>query len=261
MQKSTKLMAGLGSLALAGALVAFAPRAAETPDVADEAAADGDKWTWHVRATGARIVGGYGDNFAYDGNNVRPLEGKAEMKLNHETGRTSMVIKLRTTEESGPIHFSENKKFEGEIKLVQKLDTRKMKKARIATDLFLHGDTGNEAPVMPRIYNYFASWGPTKVFVNGREVIPMIGGHCMFSEQARNAAGEIVGPDGKPYNPMRRGERGFTDSDETEFHFVVHTNEPDKNNFPPHSGWMHLHFSDVEVVKKPADAEVPYEAD
>ena len=31
----------------------------------------------------------------------------------------------------------------------------------------------------------------------------------------------------------------------TKFHFVAHTMQPDQNNFPPHTAWIHLHFSIV----------------
>jgi hypothetical protein len=162
---------------------------------------------------------------------------------------------------SGPIRFSKDKSFEGAIRIVQKLDTSRMKMARIATDTYLHGDTGNEAPVMPKIYNYFATWGPAKVFVNGEEVIPMIGSHTMFTEQARGASGRIVNAQGQVYSPTARDKTGFTDPSKTEFHFVTHTTEPDSDNFPPHTGWIHLHFSDVKVMQKPAGEQIPYRGD
>jgi len=214
---------------------------------------------WKIEATGARIIGGYGDNFAYSGENVRPLQGTAQMTVDPEAGTAQMEIRVQTTDASGPIRFSKDRSFSGDIRIVQKLDTSKMDRARIATDVFLHGDTGNEAPVMPKIYNYFATWGPAKVWVNGEEVIPMIGSHTMFSEQARGASGKIVNDAGQVYSPMAADRSGFTDPSKTEFHFVAHTTEPDSDNFPPHTGWVHLHFSDVTVVRKPSDEQIPYE--
>ena len=44
---------------------------------------------------------------------------------------------------------------------------------------------------------------------------------------------------------------GFVNANETEFHFVAHTTQPDQNNFPPHTAWIHLHFSNVRVLEKP----------
>ena len=258
-----KIFSGAGVLALVGAAAAFGPldttadTTAATADAAAEATTEASHH-WHIRATGARIIGGYGDNFAYDGQNVRPLEGSAEAKIDPATGKGKVTVRLRTTEASGPIHFAEDTKWEGEIEIVQRLDTEKMGKARIAQDIFLHGDTGNEAPVMPKVYNYFATWGPSKITVNGEEAVPMIGSHTMFSEQARGPDGKIQ-KGGTVYHPMKVEDKtGFTDPGETEFHFVAHTSETDRDNFPPHSAWIHLHFSDVEVVSKPPEIEIPY---
>lgn len=213
---------------------------------------------WHIRASGVRIIGGYGDNFAYDGENVRPATGTAEMRLDPATGKGELVIEMETTEESGPVHYAQDTKWKGEIRIVQTIDTGKMDAARIATETFLHGDTGNEAPVMPKIYNYFATWGPSTITVNGREAVPMVGSHTMLSEQARGPDGRIRKGD-QIYSPKLADKTGFTDPDELEFHYVAHTTEPDPENFPPHTGWIHLHFSDVEIVSKPGGVEVPYE--
>lgn len=221
----------------------------------------GPKDGWKIEANGARIIGGYGDNFAYNGENVRPVDGSAQMTVDPAAGTAQLEIRVHTTDASGPLRFSKNRSFSGDIRIVQMLDTSKMDKARIATDVSLHGDTGNEAPVMPNVYNYFATWGPAKIFVNGEEVIPMIGSHTMFTEQARGPNGKIVNGAGKVYSPMLTDKTGFTDPSTTEFHFVAHTTEPDSDNFPPHSGWIHLHFSDVNVIQKPAGEEIPYKSD
>jgi hypothetical protein len=261
-----RIFAALAAVALAGAVVAFAPHAEGPVDAVATTGSDASpeataqESAWHIRATGPRIIGGYGDNFAYDGENVRPLEGQAEARIDPATGEGKVTITLRTTEASGPIHYAEDTRWSGEIEIVQRLDTEQMDAARIAQDVFLHGDTGNEAPVMPRIYNYFATWGPSTITVNGEEALPMVGSHTMFSEQARGEDGTIRRGE-TIYHPARVDDKtGFTNPDELEFHYVAHTTEPDQNNFPPHTAWIHLHFSDVEIVSQPEGAEVPYTA-
>ncbi len=256
MNRMTKWLAAAGALALAGSLVALAPRGADTTDN-NAVAADG---VWKIRATGARIIGGYGNNFAYNGENVRALEGSATMTVDQEKGTARLEIDLETTQASGPIRFSADKSWTGKIHIVQNIDRAKMKKARIAEKIFLHGDTGNEAPVMPKIYNYFATWGPSSITVNGEEVIPMIGSHTMFTERARGSDGKIARVSGELYSPMSQDKTGFTDAKGTEFHFVAHTTKPDPNNFPPHSGWIHIHFSDVTVSEQPSGVKIPYTA-
>jgi len=262
MSSRTSFIGGLATAATVAA-AAVLVTAATPPTTQDRVSMDRARVTtapdWKIEATGARIIGGYGDNFAYSGDNVRPLDGSATMTVDPEAGTANLEIRIRTTEASGPIRFSADRSFEGDIRIVQKLDTSEMGKARIATDVFLHGDTGNEAPVMPKLYNYFATWGPGKIWVDGEEVVSMIGSHTMFSEQARGPNGKIVNASGQTYSPMVEDKTGFTNPEETEFHFVAHTTEPDQDNFPPHTAWIHLHFSDVEVVQKPAEQGVPYE--
>lgn len=256
LENTRRLVAGIGALALAASVLAFAPSVdSDRAEVPDEVTQDG---AWHIEATGARIIGGYGDNFAYDGSNVRPIEGRAVVRLDPDEGTGKVRVKLQTTDRSGPVHFAEDTKWEGEIEIVQQLDTGE-DTGRIMQDVFLHGDTGREAPVMPRIYNYFATWGPSKIMVNGDEAVPMIGSHTMFTEQARGADGKIARGN-TVYHPMKVDDKtGFTDPDELEFHYVAHTDEQDQDNFPPHTAWIHLHFDDVEIKSKPSGVQVPYD--
>lgn len=254
MNAQRKTVGGLGLVAAVAASLAF------VPGVAPAGGTDAEPGQWHVEATDARIIGGYGNNFAYDGSNVRKLQGSAEVTLDTEAGTGELEINLRTTPESGPIRFSADQSWEGEIRIVQRLNTSQMDMARIQEEVFLHGDTGNEAPVMPKVFNYFATWGPSTIWVNGQEVVPMVGSHTMFSEQARNAEGRIVNDAGQVYSPMTQDKTGFTNPAATEFHYVAHTSEPDQDNFPPHTAWIHLHFADVQVHQKPAGVEIPYTA-
>ncbi|MDZ7779005.1 MAG: hypothetical protein U5R14_03575 [Gemmatimonadota bacterium] len=258
MTKISGLAGLLGLAALVPASSGFVPTDEAPPAATSEAEHSVAAGQWHIRAEGARIIGGYGDNFAYDGENVRPLDGEAEMRLNTADGTGELEVTIRTTPESGPIHFSADQSWEGEIRIVKQLNTEQMDMARVEEEVWLHGDTGNEAPVMPRLFNYFATWGPSQIFVNGERVVPMIGSHTMLSEQARGADGRIAKA-GQVYGPMAGDKTGFTNPSETEFHYVAHTTQPDENNFPPHTAWIHLHFSDVEVLEKPADVEIPYQ--
>ena len=72
MRSSAKLLYGLGFTTLLATTTAFA-----TVGSSDrmEGAAEASAGKWRLQATGVRIIGGYGHNFAYDGENVRWLEG------------------------------------------------------------------------------------------------------------------------------------------------------------------------------------------
>ena len=258
MKRATKLLYGLGFATVLGVTTAFATMSSLDGTASAPEASNGK---WRLEATGVRIIGGYGNNFAYDGENVRWLEGNAQIELDPNNGTGRIVIEVETTNESGPIRYSKDANWHGRIRIVQLLNTREMEDARIVEDQMLHGDSGNEAPVMPTIYNYFATWGPSKIWVNGEEVVPMVGSHTMFSEQARGPDGSIKNGSGMLYSPMAPVKTGFVSPDQTEFHFVAHTMQPDQNNFPPHTAWIHLHFSNVRVLESPAGVQIPRQMD
>ena len=247
----------LQGVALVGGIamtLAFVPGSSTGPEGPGPGAGE-----WKIEATDARIIGGYGQNFAYDGTNVRALEGKATATLDIAAGTGRVVVDIETTDESGPIQFSKDQSWTGKIRIVQMLNLEKMDAARMEADVMLHGDTGNEAPVMPNIFNYFATWGPSSITVNGEEVVAMIGSHTMLSERSRGADGAIRDSDGMPYSPMAPVKSGFTDASGIEFHVVAHTMQPDKNNFPPHTAWIHLNFGDVKIVQAPEGEKIPYQ--
>ena len=127
MKNSTKLLYGLGVATVLSVTTAFATVSSIDRTVDTREVGNG---TWRLEATGVRIIGGYGDNFAYDGKNVRWLDGKPQIEL-----------------------------------------------------------------------------------------------------------------------------------DPSKFHFVAHTMQPDQNNFPPHTAWIHLHFSNVRVLEKPDGVQIPRQVD
>lgn len=202
---------------------------------------------WALTATDARIIGGYGNNFVYDGKNVRPLQGRALLKIDPKTKKGSFVAIVRTTKESGPIVMAKDEPLSGEIKLVWQTDAPG---ARYQEYVNLHGDSGNGTPIMPRIFNYLTGWAPVKLYVNGK-LKYKLEAHFMFTEGSRRPDGTMRKNDGTIYSPKLKAESGFTDPTHTALHLVAHSMTPDPNNFPPQNVWVHLMFNQVTVEKAP----------
>ncbi len=225
----------------------------------------GEAHQWALKAQRPVIIGGYGDNFAYDGKNVRPLKGTATLELDVSNNAGTVVGTLQTTPESGPLFVAQrttmesgirkvtHEYLEGTIRLEMKLDAEG---ARFQEFAWLHGDTGNEAPVMPNLFNFLAGWAPLDVYVNGELAYENLAGHFMYSEQARREDGTIRRDDGTIYSPSLEDKTRFTVPDGREFHLVAHSTEPDPDNFPPHTEWIHLMFYDVFLQKAPEGADV-----
>lgn len=208
---------------------------------------------WTLKAQRPLIVGSYGDNFSYDGSNARPLTGTMILDIDVAGKTGSVVARIQTTPESGPLFISQsvtvkngvrkvtNEYLEGNIRLEMHIDDT----ARLQEYEWLHGNTGNEAPVLPDLFNFLAGWAPLNVYVDDQLAYEGLAGHFMYSEQMRREDGTIRREDGTIYSPILQDKSRFTNAKEREFHLVAHTTVPDENNFPPHTHWIHLVFFDV----------------
>jgi hypothetical protein len=211
---------------------------------------------WSLMAQNALIIGGYGDNFAYSGENVRPLMGTAVLRTDSALDAGELVATLRTTPESGPIRIGKDVYLEGEIRLVMRtfIEEAPFMDGGITEFLWIHGDTGQGPPVMPRQFAFLAGWGTLDIYLNGELLYKDLDGHFMYTEQARRgpeAGYAVAREDGTIYNPMLPDKTRFTDPTNGELHIVAHSTVTDPDNFPPHSLWIHLNFADVFVQAAP----------
>ena len=203
---------------------------------------------WNLKASRGRLIGGYGDNFNYDGSKVVDIGGEAEARLDvdKDTG-------LATATFTGTINPEQGKTYTGEIKLVYKQFQGEMpfQEGGIADFIYLHGDTGQGGPVMPTIRGFVSAWGPADVFVNGELVYQGLAGHVMLTERARDLTTNVIYADAgrtTPYSPKEPAKGYIVAPDEWELHFVAHSEAEDPNNFPPNTVWIHLNFATVEEV-------------
>ena len=202
---------------------------------------------WNLKASNGLLIGGYGDNFVYDGKAVVPVGGEASVDVNADknTGYMEAVFDGTITPEKG-------KTYTGEIKLVYEKfsEGSDFWEGGVADFIYLHGDTGQEAPVMPKVETYLASWGPVDVFIDGEKIYDDLVGHMMYTEGSRDRETyAIYKSDGTSYySPKEPADSSIAHPDRKELHFVAHTTEPDKGNFPPHTVWIHLNFQDVEEM-------------
>ena len=204
-----------------------------------------------LEAQDTLIIGEYGHNFAYDGKKVRPVEGKAIVDVNSETNTGSVVIELKNVKHQ----LSADEVIEGDVRIVMEYfeGEQPFKQGSIAENLYLHGDSGNGPPVMPKLFTFLAGWGLVDIYVDGEIKYEGLDAHIMYTEGAR-INNKIMKDDGTVYNPKLKSESGFTDSSKREFHIVAHSTDEDKDNFPPNSRWIHLNFQEVALKKAPEDA-------
>jgi len=199
---------------------------------------------WYLEASRPFLIGGYGDNFNYDGSKVTPLLGKAKVILDTQKDSGTMVVRV-----IGTINPEKGKSYTGKIEIYYTIVNKgpAFWEGGVADFVYLHGDTKQGPPVMPKVRSFLAAWGYADVYVNGELVYKGLDGHMMYTERSRDTKINAI------YNRDRTGFYSHKDPsnssiavpEERELHFVAHSMIQDKENFPPHTAWIHLNFEKV----------------
>ncbi len=200
---------------------------------------------WSLKARDPFLIGGYGDNFSYDGSNITPMFGKAMVKVDSKRDTGTMVVKLK-----GTINPQIGKSYTGDIKIYYKIKKGGLdyKEGGVADFIYLHGDTKQGSPVMPKVRTYLAAWGSADVYVNDRLVYQNLDGHMMLTERSRDIKTRAISNKDKSgfYNPKDPENASIADPDSRELHFVAHSSKADAKNFPPQTVWIHINFENVK---------------
>jgi len=197
--------------------------------------------TWYLKGSRPFLIGGYGDNFSYDGSRVVPLLGKAKAALDadKDSGSATFTVYGTITPEKG-------KSYTGEITLYYRVGAGgpAFQEGGVADFIYLHGDTGQDAPVMPKSRTFLASWGEADIYINDKLVYPNLMAHIMFTERARDPQTQAIynGDRSDFYSPKNPTNGSIVDPGGRELHFVAHSMKEDKGNVPPHSIWLHINF-------------------
>lgn len=241
-----------------------APPPTEVPEPPPAPAAElGFGPEFHIRGSQVWLIGGYGDNMDYSGDNVQAGEGSAELHLDAE-GNTGSIVATFTM---GKFNPSKDIDLENAtVTLIFPLfgfppgvDMPEYMEGGIADNVELHGDSGKEAPIMPNVRNAVATWGPVLVFINGEQLMgaeTMMGmpnpmgaflGHVMYTDVVRDPDTEAVfSSDGSgPYSPMDPSNGSVVSNEISLLHLIVRSEVEDPDNFPGFDFFLHVNFEDT----------------
>lgn len=205
---------------------------------------------WQLKGAQPYLIGGYGDNFSHNGEKVKPVTGDAKVLLDAEQDMGIMIATI-----NGTINPEKGKIYTGQIKLVYKVLPKKgpsFMEGGVADFVYLHGDTGQGPPVMPKTRTFIGAWSPVDVYVDEKLVYKNLHGHMMYTEKVRDTVTQAIYADASRktfYSPKNPKEGYIVNPDGRELHFVAHTAEKDPNNFPPHTVWIHLNFEEAGEIK------------
>jgi len=199
------------------------------------------------------------DGFNWAGIGIRTTEGKARVEVDPIANTGS--IRARWEDEYGHWTYQQTvfmpPSHPTGARIGPSKDTVTMIEGDpITTNVYLHGNTGAGAPLVPTVFNHLATWGPVKITLNGEPFdnpfdgpAPMWIGHTMLSEGLRDANGAMRTTSGEIYD-MTRGAEGQVYPDDLVFHIAFHDMPgPDMNTSSPPvwSFFYQVAFNDVKV--------------
>jgi hypothetical protein len=198
------------------------------------------------------------DSFVWDGKGTTVINAQMQMKIDtvHNTGEINAEWEdrnghwtYRQTTFALPDHPT-GARVGPSINDLELIDNDP-----VTTNVYLHGDSGAAAPIIPTVLNLLATWGPAEITHNGIPFdnpldgpVPNWAGHTMTTEGLRGADGSVRTTTGEIYNPSQAAN-GAIDHNDLEFHLVFHDAPgPKTTNIPPPAAFFyHLTFEDVEI--------------
>lgn len=237
-----------------------APQATEAPEPPAELDFGPE---FHVQGSQVQLIGGYGDNMDYSGENVQAGEGSIELHLDADGDTGSIVASFTVA------RFNPSKDIDLENAMVTLIyplfgfppgvEMPEYMEGGIADNVELHGDSGNEAPILPNVRNAVATWGPVLVFINGEQLMgaeTMMGmpnpmgaflGHLMYTDVVRDPDTEgVFNSDGSgAYSPMDPSNGSVVSDTISLLHLIVRSEVEDPDNFPGFDFFLHVNYEDT----------------
>ena len=159
-------------------------------------------------------VVGYGNNFVYNGEKYTRTNGFVTIDVNEKTNEGILVAEWDVKDWQ---YDTSKPAATGRMKVIWSdfFGSADYMDGGIAGNLYIHGDSDKEAPVLPTAYTSLTGWGAADVYPNGKKIYNDVVAHYMVTEGTRD--------------PLT--------------HVVVHTGiAAQGRNFPPFTMFMHINF-------------------
>ncbi len=204
---------------------------------------------WIIDATNGFAAGNPMQRFSYDGSTVTPFQGTAHYDVNAEQDTGEFSVEL-----DGTLTYQDGVTKTGHWKIVQKSfsNDQPFFQGGVATNVEMHGDTGQEAPFYPSMIGTLATWGTADLYFNGQIEVSDLGIHTMFIHGLRDAKHEILKRDQTCCYDKAEPENGYVDPAQDQVNVLLFTPglytpaKPTKEAI-----WLELYFTKVDVRQKP----------
>lgn len=176
-------------------------------------------------------LGNTGDSFRYNGSGVDMGSGTALVRVN-ERANTGTVTGTAVTKWGTLTVVIEQ--FEA---------TAPFMDGGIARNLFLHGNTGNGPPVLPKVFTYLAGWGRADVYLDGKLLYKDYDAHFMITEGVRDK--DTFRVDYKGPKMVKSYPGSVANPGRQVLHIVAHSEDTKAGNLPPYRIFLHAMWDDI----------------
>ncbi|MFQ3537001.1 MAG: SUMF1/EgtB/PvdO family nonheme iron enzyme, partial [Aggregatilineales bacterium] len=223
--------------------------------------------TWEVVATEGYVVGDVDDRFSYDGTKVFPLDdARAEVNLDPTTNSGRVIVTLK-----GKLQTETNRVLEGDIRIVHDvfIGTAAFQEGGVGDHVHMHGDSGQESPILPAVVGDINTWGRADVYVDDELVYSSLSAHMMVMPAVRDEQHRILRADGTCcYSPLRPAD-GRVDTSRRELLLILARDSGGDYDSGGAAGrvrpvapvWIDLYFRQVQFVRRPPAPSIPPNAE
>ncbi|MCB8943501.1 MAG: SUMF1/EgtB/PvdO family nonheme iron enzyme [Ardenticatenaceae bacterium] len=235
----------------------FAAFVTETGATAPDSWRQPDPSLWQVTASEPYIVGGFADQFDFEGDMIEPSSGTLSMTVDadNDTG-------LITATFEGVIRPSATitEVYTGTFRIVQDVfspgtSRPAFKEGGLADFVDMHGNSGNEFALYPELVAYIGTWGTADLYLDDELLFENLGIHIMYSDGVRHEEHYVRRADGSCCFSQSAPGDSFIDPDEQEISIWLFPRDSVYETLDDF--WINIYYNEVTVIEAPAFSGPP----
>jgi formylglycine-generating enzyme required for sulfatase activity len=226
---------------------------------------EGKDPSWQVEASNPVAIGSPDDatKFSYDGKMVSPLTGRATFNVDAIDNKGEVVIEVE-----GALTLQEGVTKSGKWRIVHKTfsGNAPFMQGGIATNVKMHGTSGQEGPFYPTIDGELATWGGAELYLDDEVISKSLGIHTMLMKGLRSSDQQILKADKTCCFESNAANDGYLDPVVDQLVVLIFTRDSGSiyGNEPDGSGggrgatqpaaapiWIEINFANVKVNHRP----------
>lgn len=215
---------------------------------------------WKMDSTGIYVVGTFDNRFIYDGQGIEFYEDgivNVELNADEETG-------FVTIEFTGTIYPETGQTVTGRIRIEHQVfeATNDFHEGGVGDHVLMHGDSGQESAIWPRLISRVSTWGKADIYINDELLYDNVGAHMMLTPRVHDDQQRVLLSDGITCCYSRTNPAdGYVNFDEHELILMLFEGAgssygasdrvPGVVDAPTRNIWINLYSKNVTIEQHP----------